>query len=522
MATTLKSRQKNAETRAAIAKSKMDEARYKAFYEIIEDRNKRKRRQTRIEMASEDRQMRPESRLAIISIARDLWRNNPQAKGMLRQLWLNVVGTGPKVNFHTKDKEWNLAAEAFWNTSWAKRSDARGRIHIGQKLGIAFLSMLIDGDVLCWFDDETGKVMWWEADQLTKVSEKNFKKLVVENQWKDDDGDFVQVDGMVCDKKGRIQFFAVGAGHGKIESLPKEVTYLPEADCRLLADPWRCNQKRGQSDIITCAADLMDIKEMKDHELQSAKVACAWAMKVKRDDALEEAIARSDRPETSPDVDQPDLKNLDRFEKITGGAIEYLEPGEDVETIKNERPSAQIEPFFEFLAGTAGASMGLPKLFTMLKADKSYSAARAENNIAEKIFDLYQKLLERNQYDFLVEKSVAYAIRTKKLPKNKDWVDKWSFTHPKLKPIDSTREAKANRELVASGFKDLRTIIGPRWRETLEALGDQKKLAEEMGLNLESFPGGKPAAGPQSPILDQLLSLDPDQIQEIIDAQSNN
>ena len=521
MAISLKKRQENAERREAISKSKYNESRYKAFYEIIEERQKRKRRQSRIEMASEDRQMKPHSRLQLISIARDLWRNFPQAKGMLRQLHLNVVGSGPKVNFHTKDDKWNQSAEFFWNTSWAKRSDARSRIHLGQKLGTAFLAMLVDGDVLCWFEGDTGKLWWWEADQLTMVSKRDFDKLVDEKKWHDEKGDkFIQVDGMVCDKKGRVMFYAVTSKHGQITSKVSEVTYLPEEDCRLLADPWRCNQKRGQSDIITAAADLTDIKEMKEHELQSAKVAAAWAMKVKRNDALEEAIARSDRPEASPDVDQPDLKNLERFEKITGGAIEYLEPGEDVETIKNDRPSAQIEPFFEFVAGSAGASMGLPKLFTLLKAEKSFSAARAELNIAEKIFDFYQKLLERLLYDFLVEKSIEWAIRTKKLVKNEEWLDRWSFSHPRLKPIDSTREAKAQRERVAAGFADLREVVGPKWRDVLTALGKQKKAAEEAGLALDSFPPEHNALSPTSPV-NLLDDIHPDILEALENGQDN-
>ena len=70
--------------------------------------------------------------------------------------------------------DWNTAAEFFFNTTWAKRCDADGDLHLGQKAAIAFLTMIRDGDILCRFDPDTGWLQWWEADQPTNLAPKVF------------------------------------------------------------------------------------------------------------------------------------------------------------------------------------------------------------------------------------------------------------------------------------------------------------------------------------------------------------
>lgn len=497
MSARLDKQQEVAEQKLAISRAKYHGARYSSAFEVLKESNRRARRLPGVEMKAEDSLITPQKRLEKISVARNLRRNFTQAKGMMFQLQLNVVGTGAKVSFHTDDEEWNKAAGFYWNTTWAKRSDARGDMHLFEQTSIAFMTMMREGDILCWFDPVLGKLKWWEADQLVTVSARQFKERAKEEKWVNSDGSlWKQKEGLVIDKEGIVQFYMVTAGRGRTVEKIKNVTFIKADTAKLLTHPWRINQKRGSSDVITAAADLYDIKEMREHELASAKTAATWAMKVKREDSQDFEIGRSDRPETSPEVVQEDLRNYTRFEKVSGGAIEYLEPGEDVESIKNERPSAQIAPFFDHVSGSAGNSLGLPKLYSSLRADGSFSSARAEMNLGEKTFLYFQKLMERKLYDWLVEQVIAWAIVRKFVPKSSTWMDMWTFTHPVQRPIDTTREAKGNVEEVKGGLSTLRRKLGPNWRETMEHLAEEKTMAEGLGLNLSVFPPDKGAGVP--------------------------
>lgn len=522
---TLDEQIRNAKKRRILEKAKFETARYKAGYEILDDRDRRKRRRSKIEIGGEDRQAKPGDRLKMVNYSRDLWRNFSQAKGMIKQLHLNIVGPGPLVTFTTDDKEWNKKAERWFNIKWAKRSDATGRRHFGQQMKIAYIHSIIDGDVLGWFDVPTGKLWWREADQMPTItaaswekSAKGDKRFIDRSQAAPPGKQttMMQMDGLVFDLMGMVHWYVVHSKHGAVQADFNDVTFIDANVAMLLSNPWRFSQRRGWSELATSGAELWDIKEMREHELQSAKVASAWAMQITREDAEEVQKARSDRPEVGEIDDSQDATEhqYESFEKITGGALEYMNAGEEAKVLDNPRPSSNVEPFFNHVAGSAGHSLALPKLFSLLRADGSYSASRAELNIADTTFGDGQIHMARNLYDPILTMAIPWAMSNNQLDEIDDWEDRWTWKHPRLQPIDATREAKAVKEKMRGGLLDLSDILGPDWRGKLESLSEQKKAAEELQLTLDVFPSEKVAQRSASSSAEQTAEAVAEQLRQ--------
>lgn len=513
MASRLDNQLQAAEKRTRLAELRYRERVLKASYDAISENHRKGRQQPAIEMIGEDAHLRPWDRLKAIARGRDLYRNSSAVRGMFNQLLLNILGTHPKLMLHSGDEKWDATASRWFNSDFARNCDGRGERHLADLNASALLATWLCGDVLMLFDrtgiipGADGRLVFFEADQMPSIDDGDWKahKDVAATALGVPADELLQSDGVIYSKWGRTLGYVVVSEYGRPVVKLEEATILPATEATLLYSCWRPNQRRGSADILPIANDMTDLHEIRQALLARMKAQSYLALKVKKRDSDMVSIGRTDSSDkgSSVTVDDPTKsghRNYANYEKLSRGAIEYLEPDEDVETLSLPGDIPDAEALASMVSVSAGFALGLTRLFAVGKADASYSASRAEGNLAEAHFAVAQKRTERYLLDWQASRAIAWAIDAGKLPAGPagwesvlDWRG-W----PALKPLDPNQEANALRTRLAIGATDWSEILGPDWREKLTALGEQIQAGRTAGFFAEPFQP-KPTTGANTP-----------------------
>lgn len=472
-------------------------------YDVNSREQRRRRRGGSIEIGAERGArgvLDPWQALTNTQLLRDLYRNYSQAKSLLTQLVLHVVGCGNEVLFNTDDADWNLAAAYWYNEEWAAACDGRDDRWLHDLNAAVLASVVREHDCVMWFDRagvfQPGGLFFWETDQVASLRKKDFDEHAADIAravgWTGRADQLQQDEGLVLSPVGKTLGYVVHGGRGKTELKWDEATVLPRGPATLVKKPWRLNQKRGTSELLTAAASLVDNYELLQYELQAAKAGATQAVKFKVADAHRRAIARatgSDGQSSDPEVTDSARSAFDpytNYEKLFPGSYEYLEPDEDVEILENKRPAAQLADFIDHQTLAAGGSLGLPRFYSLMKADASFSATRGEMNLGDVTFESWQSWLERYVLRWQCDLAIPFAMATGQLPQNDQWRQRRSFDHPKQKALDENKQAQADAVSLALGTKSYEDIYGADWQQRLKKAGDQKAYAREVGARDET------------------------------------
>jgi len=471
-------------------------------YDAVVPNADKRRRKTEIETLPEEQILKPTDRMKAINLARDLERNFTNGKSIMRQLKLGVVGAkGGKIRLKTGDSEADKNAAQWFNSIWSKNCDSRDDAHFNDFLKLALASAVREGDCLAVFDDfdmDDGKLLFFEADQLVSVDSSDWEK---QTDWtetalvggKTKEVPLRQESGVIYDSKGRVKAYIVTAKRGLQTAKLADCTILPAGVAKLLKAPWRFNQLRGVGDMLTAAADLQDIYEMRAKELQSAKVAASMAAAIQKKDATMEAILRGGN---SPDAilsgtgsaASSEVKNYEALEALTGGYMEYLEPGEEVKILDHSRPNINAKEFFEFVNGSAASAFGLASTYANLKVSSSYTAFRGEMLITWETFYDWQKWLERRFCDWVGVKALAWAVRKGQLPTLPlGWESTISWSWPRMPQVDPEKDCNATNNAIKNGYSGFEDELGPDWKEKIDARAEQLTYAKDKGLPLSAY-----------------------------------
>ena len=476
-----------------------------AKLDVLEPGNAAKRKAPKIERTNEAGLYTKVQALNAVNIGRDLERNFTAARAMIRQFQLNVVGDSPKAQLNTPDADWNDAAADWFNTDWAKDCDSREDMPLAEMAQLALSTTLREGMCLAAFDDfdeDDGRLIFWEADQLVTVKKSDWDK---QRDWvetvkgpsgKDITIPLQQAGGVVRTSKGRVVAYIVTGKHGMNEADMADVTIFPRTQAKLLKKPWRFNQNTDMGEVICTAADMEDIYEMRAKELQSAKVAASMAGKVTRKDPIadfDDIGNNSSLPEnlgkTPTEMalqESGDAPNYERFEALTGGYMEYLIEGDDFAILDVQRPNVEMAEFFNFVHAGAGAGLGLAKAYTTLSADKSYTAFRGDMILTWPTFRNWQKWIERRFFDWVAEKAIAWAIRKGivSAPPVPNWSRKISWQLPTMPQVDPVKAETATKLALKNGTTNYAQLLGPKWREQLDQFGRELEQYGHLPLSV--------------------------------------
>jgi capsid protein len=458
-----------------------------------------KRRQPVNEYKNEDGILPMFLRQKAVNIGRDLERNYSPAKGILHQFKVNVVGSLGKLQVNLPN-EGGKEATGWFNGVWAKDCDYRDDIHFSNVLQNVVSSVMREGDILSVVDDDliddSGKLIHWEADQIMPVAEnlipERFKGATQEN-------------GILRGKFGKVLAYVCTGKRGSsvIDDI-KDATFWPRDQARLVKNPWRLNQGRGIPSILTSATNFTDLYEILSKELQSAKVAAGQYASVKRSNAVTNWDAPASNPEYLPEntgktatevaaegansTTNPAAVNYNRLESYTGGYIDYLDAGDEVDIADITRPNVHLMEFCEAVLGHAGASVGLARAYTILRADSSYTAFRGDMILSWVTFYAMQKWLERTYADWVARKVLTWAQRKERIkPLPAGWEQSLSWTWPTMPHVDEAREEAAIQNALKNATMDYSELLGPDWQNKLTAYSKQLDVARDLNLPLSVF-----------------------------------
>jgi capsid protein len=469
----------------------------RAEYDVL--RSNKLRRTPQRETTGEGGIYTPNKRAHGTNLGRELERNYSSARGIIHQFRMNVVGSLGKLQVNSEGGE---EAGAWFNGVWAKDCDYRDAQHWSTVCQNVVASIMREGDLLSVFDDglidDSGKLLFWEAEQILPCSDNLFKAKFPE------EGN-VQDSGIVRNKFGRVLGYTCTGKRGLI-SIDNEadLTVWMRDNAIMPRDPWRMNQGRGVPPMLTAAASLLDLYEMLARELQTAKKAAADYAYVKRVDSVDDWDNPGTAPELLPENSGKDAatvatetgggattgaRNYESLEAFTGGYTDYGQPGDEVTHFDPKRPNVHMPEFIEAVLCQAGAAFGLARAYACLRADTSYTAFRGDMIMSwQGAFYPMQKWLERCFADWVAVKALNWGMRhgqIKKLPAG--WERSLSWRWPRMPEVHADQAQSAIALAFKNGTTDWSQEIGPDWRSHFDAIAEQIAYAREKGIPLSNM-----------------------------------
>lgn len=456
--------------------------------DVISPEQRRLRRQVKVERHGEIKEnyRSVTDQLRALAIARDLQRNHTHVAGLLKQIDYQVVGTLPQMILSTDRPEWDRAAERWFNRTWAKRADDKYNRHLRDLNGLALRTVKRDGDVLMWFNRDTGRLRFFEYDQVAELTKDDFEK------WQDEQGasDLIQERGTVVNSSGRVLGWFASSKYGERHLSLEDASFLSTTDATLLYDPSRYNMTRGQSELLSGAGLMQDLRECRQHTLTGYKLQATMPMVIKsKDSDIIPQVRRRDEYPNNNDNNHNNLEdgrpqNYDNLERISGGNIEYLDPEDTVENISVNALPDNYEAFYNHGIDAFAYSLGHSPMFAKATTKTSFSAARAEIIIDQNTNEIDRFWLLNYVMDWQIEKSLRWAMEEGQIEfrDDSDWVDRWEYDVKQEKSIDPNKTIKSNTEALQSGQMSYKDLLGADWERKLEEIGDGLERAKELGI----------------------------------------
>jgi capsid protein len=167
------------------------------------------------------------------------------------------------------------------------------------------------------------------------------------------------------------------------------------------------------------------------------------------------------------------------LEKVFGGTIPKLKPGEALNPIASGRPSPTFAGFLETLDRDVATGLGLPLEFVW---DSAALGGTGQRFVLEKA----QGRFEERQDDSLIPFTnwvrrwvIADGISKRVIPDHPLWYRYYYQRRSKI-TVDVGREAVANREDVRGGLRTIQEDYGERGRNWIDARNDNQKAARDL------------------------------------------
>lgn len=490
-----------------------------AGYDIVSGPDQMLRRRGTIEFGGEDRALPFYNRLRMLNMARQGVRNGDSMRALMRQMELNVVGTvGGKATFAFGEKDAQAAKDirrAF--AAWARHCEFSDGLSLSKLLQLVVDTKFVGGDMVLLFDDglieDSGKILAFEPDEIADVPKAWFAEKFP--------ADFTQRQGRIYNQNGRFVGVTVShkyRGQPTFKRDPNGVFFLtvdPDAEIQdwvMLREVWRFNQGRGVSPIAAPLDSLLDLESVTKFEVQAAmknsqtlgQIVYTGQKKAEANPdevsgeldadlaAQAAAVANGDgsgltaeeqqaaaEQEAGGDADFDDDFELEHIEG-SGAIFDQMPDDYKMELLDTKRPNPNVEGFVKWLSGRSGAAIGLAKCYANMEATASYTAFRGEQVMSWATFEEWQKNLEREVCDWVVQKWVAWADRkgifkAGTLPD--DWSDHVSWSWPTMREVDIKATAEAKKIMLENGLITLAELHP----------GDPDGYMQEIGKDVERY-----------------------------------
>ena len=480
-------------------------------YEAVTSPFTEQRRAAVVETNGEDKQLTPVQRNKLVNLGRDMMRNAPERVAQDQQLRVNTVGCEGGKLYASFPKGYGAAADEvmhYFNKVWSPRAEFTFRQNFNWILKTALTAQDVGGNVVLVFDDGiltggngTGRVRGFEADEIAEIPQTEFEKRFPKS-WTQSRGFVYNESGMFCglfvstSQRGKA-VFDPSAGFMTLRLDPFDDETTP--NFILLGDMRRFNQGRAVSPLVSALTALVDLHETVASEAQAAKLNAQMVGQILESETAEPeegAAGFDDREvegatEALPDTVKFNTKEL----KAIGCHFDKLPPGLKIELLDSKRPNLNIIAYVEHVTGVIGATRGLARVYSTLKAQTSYTAFRGEQAMSEQSFREARKDLERIVCDPIARLVIARAARLglikAELPEH--WEEMLAWTWPKMIEVNEKDAQSALKMKLENGITSLTRELGPGEMERILAERKrEKQLFDDAGL---IYPGTVTAAG---------------------------
>lgn len=468
----------------------------RAYYDLTQPLNPaggRKRRPSIVERVPEEGILKPEDRLRIIDLARDMARNDPQFASMLNTLRVNIVGDAGKLKFQSEDP-WYRETANWFNNIWARHANFRDNSTWRESLQLVISTVNNEGDFVVVFDNGmftgSGKLVFFEADQIANTDDATFQSYA--------DQGYRQDSGIIFDKFGRECGVIVTNQRGltiipgsQALILIKDPDSFEDPDFLVVRRKFRLIQSRGVGSSVPALQSTIDSKEILDYELLSAKVnASRYASVI---DAPEEGgveIPGGFGDETDEEISEEVEEESHAYglEHYCGGNVDYLPAGSDIRFDPTNRPNSNLPAFLDHMGRYAGGALGLIGGFATNQANSAYYGFRGEQLMSWQHFISAQQWLEDNFSDWVCRKVISWAVSkgfVEEPPEYWDTMIAWSY--PRMPQVDPLKDAQATAQKFKNGTTTFRDELGPDYKDKLKQLADELAYCREINLPLSVF-----------------------------------
>lgn len=502
----------------------------RAQYSAV-DRDRQNLPSVSVETAGEDAQLIGSKRNILLALMRDNFRNAPEARAIVEQRALNIVGScGGSLQLVTQDEDFNASASAVF-AAWARHAEFTQSLSLNEALRRIQISLDIGGDCVVLIDTPdrqtgapaplcgSGRIRIFDADEIAPLSEQDFAPFRAAGM--------TQSAGLIYDRFGRHVGVVVSTSQRgrSVFAIESAMVLLREPDSPVqpnwtyLQSGWRCNQGRGVTPFSTIVSTLHHIESITQSETSAARInAQMFGTYVNLSQSKDEEEERPEqyKPiEVRPDgtgiddtgkeytaeelEDEEDLYDddeadaraselplfPDKFARDNGAFLDLLPPGWEARLFDTKRPNPNVAAFVDFLVGRAASALSVGKQYITCDPQQSYSAFRGSQILTWPSFLKGQKDMERGLCDWLALVVLGEAMIAGILRPPAAGIDiaghlYWEW--PKMAEANAVDAANVEKIRLSTGSITFMEMFGPSWRSRLKQIADEVTLARELGL----------------------------------------
>lgn len=406
----------------------------RAKYDAAQTTDENERHWANADYLSANAALRPGIRKRIRARARyEALENNSIAKGLLLTLANDLVGTGPRLQLMTPDRQANLRVERAFDT-WARE------VRLAEKLRTMRVAKCADGETFGLLGSNFGLTHDVKLD-LFPVEADQFDPFWNEIAKPEDE----EVDGIRFDAYGNPTSYWMLKEHpgSQMSFHPADGKWIPASQVIHLFRQDRPGQRRGVSEIVTALPLFAMLRRFSLATLSAAEVAADLS-----------GILHTN---AGADVETAEMDEDGWFESIP---IEYralltLPQGWTISQMRAEHPSTTYAMFKREIINEISRCLNMP--YNVAAADSSdynYASGRMDHQVYYRSIAVEQHhwecaVLDRLLYAWLDEATLIPGLLPEVGGRFVDWQWQWFWDSPGH--VDPQKEANAQATRIASG-----------------------------------------------------------------------
>lgn len=409
-------------------------------------------------------------RMDLVALGRSLFSSCPDLGGALLQKSSWAVGPGAFQPIYTgTNKKWGDAAEEWLVDQFYPMCSVLGPNYpFTQVLYLTSLQLDIDGDSGLWFTQTRSGFPQVGLMPSHRIGQRESIDEVESGRFEG----YRIIDGCILNDNSRV------IGYRILGNTEDDDYDISVASFNLIYESEWCDQVRGLSRIARSVTDWVDQEDINEYLKRGTKIASSVGLisKTESGDATSAGAFIIGATEDESVAADEGL----HIESIHGGEIMYLKSGanETLETLKDDRPSQNVEAFLGRIQRRAMYSIGWAQ--ELLDPSRiGGSSVRLIQDLTRKTIASRQETLERRA-KLIVSYAIAKAMQNGLIPQNDtDWY-KFAFTRGPSLTVDNGNEASADREGFKLGSVTLSEMTSKKGQDWYALREQQQKETEDL------------------------------------------